>query len=70
MDKLKGIKVLIVDDEPAIIDFLTMGLHHGTVLGEDNIVEVYIRSLREKLKDKEHKVIRTVRGAGYRVDLA
>lgn len=60
-------------------------LHHGTVLsktrildqvwgydfyGEDNIVEVYIRSLREKLKDKEHKVIRTVRGAGYRVDLA
>ncbi|RDY90257.1 response regulator transcription factor [Bacillus amyloliquefaciens] len=26
MDKLKGIKVLIVDDEPAIIDFLTMGL--------------------------------------------
>lgn len=37
--------------------------------GEENIVEVYIRSLREKLGDKEHKLIRTLRGAGYRVDL-
>lgn len=37
--------------------------------GEENIVEVYIRSLREKLNDREHKVIRTLRGAGYRVDL-
>lgn len=37
--------------------------------GEDNIVEVYIRSLREKLGDKEHILIRTLRGAGYRVDL-
>ncbi|WP_045513244.1 response regulator transcription factor [Bacillus amyloliquefaciens] len=69
--------------EYELLKFLV--LRHGTVLsktrildqvwgydfyGEDNIVEVYIRSLREKLKDKEHKVIRTVRGAGYRVDLA
>lgn len=37
--------------------------------GEENIVEVYIRSLREKLGDKEHKLIRTLRGVGYRVDL-
>ncbi|NMO97365.1 response regulator transcription factor [Paenibacillus lemnae] len=37
--------------------------------GQDNIVEVYIRSLREKLGDKEHTVIRTLRGAGYRLDL-
>jgi two-component system OmpR family response regulator len=37
--------------------------------GEDNIVEVYIRSLREKLNDKEHRLIRTFRGAGYRIDL-
>ncbi|MCM3292286.1 response regulator transcription factor [Paenibacillus sp. MER 180] len=37
--------------------------------GEDNIVEVYIRSLREKLNDKEHQLIRTLRGAGYRVDI-
>ncbi|MEY8349800.1 response regulator transcription factor [Bacillus cereus] len=37
--------------------------------GDENIVEVYIRSLREKLKDKEHRLIRTIRGAGYRVDL-
>lgn len=37
--------------------------------GEENIVEVYIRSLREKLNDKGHRLIRTLRGAGYRVDL-
>ncbi|QCT01328.1 two component transcriptional regulator, winged helix family [Paenibacillus algicola] len=37
--------------------------------GQDNIVEVYIRSLREKLGDKEHRLIRTLRGAGYRLDL-
>lgn len=59
-------------------------LNHGIVLskakildavwgydfgGEENIVEVYIRSLREKLADKEHRLIRTLRGAGYRVDV-
>ncbi|GJM79425.1 response regulator transcription factor [Paenibacillus timonensis] len=59
-------------------------LNHGIVLskttildkvwgydfgGEENIVEVYIRSLREKLNDREHRLIRTLRGAGYRVDL-
>lgn len=37
--------------------------------GEENIVEVYIRLLREKLNDKEHQLIRTIRGAGYRMDL-
>ncbi|WP_110931325.1 response regulator transcription factor [Paenibacillus bouchesdurhonensis] len=37
--------------------------------GEENIVEVYIRSLRDKLNDKEHRLIRTLRGAGYRVDI-
>lgn len=36
--------------------------------GEENIVEVYIRSLREKLNDKEHRLIRTLRGSGYRMD--
>ncbi|MFC4776923.1 response regulator transcription factor [Paenibacillus sp. GCM10023252] len=61
-----------------------MILHHGIVLsktmildkvwgyhfgGEDNIVEVYVRSLRDKLGDKEHRLIRTLRGAGYRMDL-
>lgn len=61
-----------------------MVLNHGIVLskakildavwgydfgGEENIVEVYIRSLREKLEDKEHRLIRTLRGAGYRIDL-
>ena len=38
--------------------------------GEENIVEVYVRALREKLDDTEHKRIRTIRGAGYRVELA
>jgi len=37
--------------------------------GEKNIVEVYIRSLRDKLNDKDHQLIRTLRGSGYRVDL-
>lgn len=37
--------------------------------GDKNIVEVYIRSLREKLGDKERMIIRTLRGSGYRVDL-
>lgn len=37
--------------------------------GEENIVEVYIRSLRDKLNDKDHRLIRTLRGSGYRLDL-
>lgn len=59
-------------------------LNHGLVLskalildkvwgydfaGEENIVEVYIRSLRDKLNDHDHRLIRTLRGLGYRVDL-
>lgn len=35
--------------------------------GEENIVEVYIRYLRDKLGDKEHKIILNVRGVGYRM---
>ncbi|MFK7696088.1 response regulator transcription factor [Paenibacillus sp. HJGM_3] len=61
-----------------------MVINHGLVLskpmildkvwgydfaGDDNIVEVYVRSLRDKLGDKEHRLIRTLRGSGYRVDL-
>ncbi len=60
-----------------------MVLNHGLVLskarildrvwgydfgGEDNLLSVYIRSLRDKLQDKEHKLIRTLRGVGYRID--
>lgn len=37
--------------------------------GEKNIVEVYVRSLRDKLGDRDHLLIRTIRGSGYRVDL-
>lgn len=35
--------------------------------GEANIAEVYIRYLRDKIGDKDHKIIRTVRGVGYKV---
>jgi len=35
--------------------------------GEANIVEVYIRYLREKLNDNDHKQIITIRGLGYRL---
>lgn len=69
--------------EYELLKFLV--LNHGLVLsksmildrvwgydfgGEENIVEVYIRSLRDKLNDKEHQLIRTLRGAGYRLDLS
>ncbi len=37
--------------------------------GEENIVEVYIRYLRDKIEDKEHNIIRTVRGMGYKMVL-
>jgi two-component system OmpR family response regulator len=33
--------------------------------GDENIVEVYVRYLREKLNDLRHDVIRTARGRGY-----
>jgi two-component system OmpR family response regulator len=55
----------LVLSKPLILDKV-WGYDFG---GEENIVEVYIRSLREKLGDKEHRLIRTLRGAGYRVDL-
>lgn len=35
--------------------------------GEENIVEVYVRYLRDKLGDKNHNIIRTIRGVGYKV---
>lgn len=35
--------------------------------GEENIVEVYIRYLRDKIEDKDHSIIKTVRGVGYKV---
>ena len=35
--------------------------------GDENNVEVYIRYLRQKLGDPEHRRIQTVRGVGYRL---
>lgn len=35
--------------------------------GDENIVEVYIRYLRDKIEDKDHSIIKTVRGVGYKV---
>jgi two-component system OmpR family response regulator len=37
--------------------------------GDENIVEVYVRYLREKLNDLDHKLIRTARGRGYTLDV-
>ena len=35
--------------------------------GEENIVEVYIRYLRDKIGDTNHSIICTIRGVGYKV---
>lgn len=35
--------------------------------GEENIVEVYIRYLRDKIEDREYNIIKTVRGVGYKM---
>jgi len=37
--------------------------------GEENIVEVYIRYLRDKIGDTDHCIICTIRGIGYKVVL-
>lgn len=37
--------------------------------GDDNVVEVYILYLRNKLQDKEHKVILNIRGVGYKINV-
>ena len=37
--------------------------------GEENIVEVYIRYLRDKIGDIDHCIICTIRGIGYKVVL-
>lgn len=37
--------------------------------GDDNLVEVYIRYLRNKLDDKEHKIISNIRGVGYKINV-
>ncbi|MCY9022281.1 response regulator transcription factor [Priestia megaterium] len=87
-DRRKEIKYLnhILDLSPteyALLKFLV--INHGLVLskstildrvwgydfgGEENIVELYIRSLREKLQDHSRTVIRTLRGVGYRIDIS
>jgi two-component system copper resistance phosphate regulon response regulator CusR len=35
--------------------------------GATNIVDVYVRHLRDKIGDKDQRLIRTVRGVGYRI---
>jgi len=37
-------------------------------MGDENIVEVYVRYLRNKLGDEGFSIIRTLRGVGYKVD--
>jgi two-component system OmpR family response regulator len=81
--KLENRVLELSPTEYELLKFLV--LNHGLVLsktmildkvwgydfgGDENIVEVYIRSLRDKLNDKDHQLIRTLRGSGYRVDLS
>ena len=39
-------------------------------LGDTNVVDVYVRYLREKLADEERTLIRSVRGVGYSLEPA
>ena len=39
----------------------------GNEFYDENNVEVYVRYLRKKLGDEEHRLIETVRGVGYRL---
>ena len=34
-------------------------------LGDGNLIEVHVSALRDKLCDRERRLIRTVRGVGY-----
>ena len=36
-------------------------------VGDAGVVEVYVSYLRDKLQDRERKLIQTVRGVGYRL---
>ncbi|TDL31954.1 response regulator transcription factor [Jeotgalibacillus sp. S-D1] len=65
------LKYLVLNHGMVVSKLLILDKVWGyTFQGEDNIVEVYIRSLREKLGDKKHQLIRTIRGSGYRLDLS
>ncbi|WP_283153705.1 response regulator transcription factor [Guptibacillus hwajinpoensis] len=64
------LKYLILNHDMVLSKLMILDKVWGyTFQGEDNIVEVYIRALRDKLQDKEHKLIRTIRGSGYRLDI-
>ena len=50
-------------------DQLSQRAWDSTFEGGSNIVDVYIRYLRKKIDDGyEHKMIRTIRGQGYRLE--
>ncbi|ENH96258.1 winged helix family two component transcriptional regulator [Gracilibacillus halophilus YIM-C55.5] len=64
------LKYLVINHGMVISKLMILDKVWGyTFQGEENIVEVYIRSLRDKLGDKQHQIIRTIRGAGYRIDV-
>jgi two-component system response regulator MprA len=46
-------------------DVILDGVWHYDYAGDDNIVDVYVRSLRAKLGDQPPQRIQTVRGVGY-----
>ncbi len=79
--KRAGKKIELTSKEYALLEYLaanagrvlsrTMIIEHvwdQSFEGLTNIVDVYVRHLREKVDDDhEHKLIRTVRGVGYSV---
>ncbi|BCL83913.1 DNA-binding response regulator [Ktedonobacteria bacterium brp13] len=46
-------------------DAILTGVWGYDYVGDDNIIEVYIRHLREKLNDNPPRLLQTVRGIGY-----
>ena len=70
-----------IDLTPREFDLLTLFLMHPRQVltrdvilahvwgydyeGDDNVIEVYVRHLREKLDDNPPKLLQTVRGVGY-----
>jgi DNA-binding response OmpR family regulator len=60
-------RILAVDDDPNIRSFLKRGLsYEGYFFGDENVVEVYVKLLRQKLEaEGESRLVYTIRNVGY-----
>ena len=75
-------EIVLTAKEYALLEYMAM--HAGRVIGREeiadhvwneefdafsNLIEVYINRLRRAIdRDHDHKLIHTVRGAGYRLE--